>query len=88
MNWAKYQEKLLYFTVFAIVTNSGRSFRKSFTTSEWSFIAARWRAVWPCCLRKHNKPSCDFCHIDAAIWNLMEHFVCVVLSHRRFVYIN
>ena len=32
-----------------MVTSSGRCLRKSFTTSEWSFPAARWSGVCPLC---------------------------------------
>ncbi len=33
--------------MLASMANSGRCLRNSFTTSEWSFSAARWSGVWP-----------------------------------------
>lgn len=35
-------------SMLASVANSGLCLRNSFTTSEWSLSAARWRGVWPC----------------------------------------
>ena len=35
-------------TTLAMVTSSGRCLRKSFTTFEWSFSAAKCNGDWPC----------------------------------------
>ena len=37
----------MFLTRSAVVTSSGKCLRKSLTTSEWLFCAARWIGFWP-----------------------------------------